>query len=68
MHLFHIYCKIKGWIHGDDTSYELIKMCKCMGRWMTKIRTPFYETFSPLFGRLEDMVISSLSLFFIMPL
>jgi hypothetical protein len=22
MHLFHIYCKIKEWIHGNDTSYE----------------------------------------------
>jgi hypothetical protein len=26
MHLCHIYCKIKQWIHADDKSYKLIKI------------------------------------------
>jgi hypothetical protein len=53
MHLFHFYCKIKDWIHGDDTSYELIKIVQAYGRWMIKIKDSFYEPLSPLFGRHE---------------
>jgi hypothetical protein len=50
MHLFHIYCQIKDWIHGDDTSYELIKIVQVYGKWMMKIKDSFCESLSPLFG------------------
>jgi hypothetical protein len=65
MHLFYIYCKIKSWIHGDDTSYELIKIVQVYGRWMMKIKHSFYENLSPLFERHEDMAIYSFLSFFL---
>ena len=34
MHLCHIYCEIKQWIHGDDKSNKLIKIVHMCGRWM----------------------------------
>ena len=34
MHLCHIYCKIKQWIHEDDKSHKLIKIVQICGRWM----------------------------------
>jgi hypothetical protein len=37
MHCF-TYCKIKEWIHGDDTSYELIKIAQVYEKWMIKIK------------------------------
>jgi hypothetical protein len=43
MHLFHIYCKIKNWIHGDDTSYELIKIVHVYGKCMMKMRLLFMK-------------------------
>ena len=33
MHLSHIYCKIKQWIHGDDKSHKLIKIVHRSERW-----------------------------------
>jgi hypothetical protein len=51
MHLFHIYYKIKNWIHGDDRSYELMKIVQVYGKWMMKIY-PFMKL-SPLY--LEDI-------------
>jgi hypothetical protein len=62
MHLFHIYCKIKGWIHGDDISFKLIKTVHVYGKSMMKIKDSFYETLSPLFERHEDMAIFFLDL------
>ena len=41
MHLCHIHCKIKQWIHGDDQSYKLIKIVHVCGRW--KWNTPFMD-------------------------
>ena len=38
MHLRHIYCKIKQWIHGDDKSYKLIKIVQVCGRWMVEMK------------------------------
>ena len=50
MHLSHIYCKIKQWIHGDDKSHKLIKILHMCGRWMVQMKYFFYESLSPLFG------------------
>ena len=43
MHLSHIYCKIKQWIHGDDKSHKLIKIMRICERWMVEMQwnTPF---------------------------
>jgi len=43
MHLCHIYCKIKQWIHEDDKSHKLIKIAHICGRWMVEMEwnTPF---------------------------
>ena len=49
MHLCHIYCKIKQWIHGDNKSNKLIKIVHKCGRWMV-MEYSFYEFLSPLFG------------------
>ena len=40
MHLCHIYCKIKQWIHGDDKSHKLIKIVHICGWWMMECNTP----------------------------
>ena len=64
MHLCHLYCKIKHWIHGDDISYKLIKIVQVCGRWLIKIKDSFYESLSPLFGYHEDMAIKIFFLFF----
>ena len=50
MHLSHIYCKIKQWIHGDDKSNKLIKIVHICGMWMAEMEYSFYESLSPLFG------------------
>jgi hypothetical protein len=69
MHLFHIYCQIKDWIHGDDTSYELIKIVQVYGKWMMKIKDSFCESLSPLFGGHGTWLsFSSLFFPFFMPL
>ena len=68
MHLCHIYCIIKQWIHGDDKSHKLIKIVHICGRWMVDggngIKQSFYESLSPLFGYHEDMAIYIFFLFF----
>jgi hypothetical protein len=50
MHLFHIYCKIKDWIHGDGTSYKLIKIVQVYRKRILKIKDSFYESLSSSFG------------------
>lgn len=44
MYLHYICCNIKGWIHRDNASYELIKIVH-MDRW---VRTASYESVSSL--------------------
>ena len=70
MHLYHIYRKIKQWIHGDDKSHKLIKIVHICGRWMVDggkgMKYSFYESLSPLFGYHEDMAIYIFFLFFFM--
>ena len=46
MHLRHIYCKIKQWIHGDDKSHKLIKIVHMCGRWMVEMEYSFYRSLS----------------------
>ena len=41
IHLCHIYCKIKQWIHGDDKSNMLIKIVHMCGRWMVEMEYSF---------------------------
>ena len=50
MHLCHIYCKIKQWIHGDEKSYRLIKIVHVCRRWMVEMEYSFYGSLSLLFG------------------
>ena len=50
MHLSHIYCKIKQWIHGYDKSNKLIKIVPICGRWMVEMEYSFYVSLSLLFG------------------
>ena len=68
MHLCHIYCKIKQWIHGDDKSNMLIKIVHMCGSWMVDggngMKYSFYESLSPLFGYHEDMAIYIFFFFF----
>jgi len=67
MHLFHIYCKNKNWIHGDDIAHNLINTVHVFGEWMMKMRDSFYETLFLIFILfilyLEDLR-TWLSLFF----
>ena len=46
MHLCHIYCKIKQWIHGDDKSNKLIKIVHMCGRWMVEMGYSSYVSLS----------------------
>ena len=57
MHLYHMYCKIKQRIHGDDESHKLIKIVHICGMWKVEMEYSFYESLSPLFGYHEDMAI-----------
>jgi hypothetical protein len=41
MHLFHIYCKIRNWIHGDNISYKLIKAVHVYVKWMMRMIDSF---------------------------
>jgi hypothetical protein len=36
INLFHIFCKINDWIHGDDIAYELIKIVQVYGKCIMK--------------------------------
>ena len=47
MHLCHIYCKIKQWIHADDKSYKLIKIVHVCGKWMVEMKYSFNASLSP---------------------
>ena len=49
MHLCHIYCKIKQWIHGDYKSHKLIKIVHMCGRWMVEMGYSFYGSLSLFF-------------------
>jgi hypothetical protein len=68
MHLFHIYCKFKDWIHGDDPSHELIKIVQVYGKWMMKIKDSFYESLSFIWRTWDMAIFFSLFFLFFMPL
>ena len=67
MHLCHIYCKIKEWIHGDDKSNMLIKIVHMCGKWMVEMKYSFYESLSLLdLDNMRAWLYISLSLFFLL--
>jgi hypothetical protein len=49
----------KSKVQSMKTTYHTSwsRLCKCMDSGWWKWETPFYETLSPLFGRLEEMAI-----------